>query len=124
MVLRQARRLRALIGQDFLRTATSISPPPLTRRIDRTIVTSAHFANMGASFDSAVDRPEHIETSLNGLDRYNPETTGVFQDYVASQCENQTYDCYANLALLKLYVQHNRIFATRYFFHRAEARTT
>ena len=38
----------------------------------------------------------------HGLDRYNPETTPVFQDYVAQQCENQTYDAYANLALLKL----------------------
>jgi len=26
-----------------------------------------------------------------------------FQEYVDSQCENKTYDCYANLALLKLY---------------------
>jgi len=59
---------------------------------------------MGVPFDYAADRPEHIETILNGLDRYNPETTGTFQDYVASQCENQTYDCFANLALLKLYV--------------------
>ncbi|KAJ9624098.1 hypothetical protein H2203_005546 [Taxawa tesnikishii (nom. ined.)] len=58
---------------------------------------------MGVPFDYAPDRPEHIDAILNGLDRYNPETTTVFQDYVASQCENQTYDCYANLALLKLY---------------------
>jgi hypothetical protein len=57
---------------------------------------------MGVSFDYAPDRPEHIEQILNGLDRYNPETTAVFQDYVMQQCENQTYDCYANLALLKL----------------------
>lgn len=61
-------------------------------------------ANMGLSFDYAPDRPENIEAILNGLDRYNPETTGTFQEYVAQQCENQTYDCYANLALLKLYV--------------------
>ena len=59
---------------------------------------------MGVPFDYAPERPEHIDAILNGLDRYNPETTTVFQDYVASQCENQTYDCYANLALLKLYV--------------------
>ncbi|KAF2198910.1 ARM repeat-containing protein [Delitschia confertaspora ATCC 74209] len=58
---------------------------------------------MGAPFDYAPDRPEHIDQILNGLDRYNPETTAVFQDYVMAQCENQTYDCYANLALLKLY---------------------
>src|SRR5690242_13191420 len=59
---------------------------------------------MGAAFDFAPERPEHIQTILDGLDRYNPETTGTFQDYVMAQCESQTYDCYANLALLKLYV--------------------
>ncbi|KAF2129914.1 ARM repeat-containing protein [Dothidotthia symphoricarpi CBS 119687] len=58
---------------------------------------------MGAPFDYAPERPEHIQNILDGLDRYNPETTGVFQDYVMQQCESQTYDCYANLALLKLY---------------------
>lgn len=54
------------------------------------------------AFDYCPDRPENIDSILNGLDRYNPETTQVFQEYVAQQCENQTYDCYANLALLKL----------------------
>lgn len=49
-------------------------------------------------------RPEFIANILAGLDRYNPETTSVFQDYVAQQCESRTYDCYANLALLKLWV--------------------
>jgi len=59
---------------------------------------------MGVAFDYAPERPEHIDNILNGLDRYNPETTSVFQEYVAQQCADQTYDCYANLALLKLYV--------------------
>ncbi|KAI7266003.1 Eukaryotic translation initiation factor 3 subunit [Hortaea werneckii] len=58
---------------------------------------------MGFAFDQAPERPENIDAILNGLDRYNPETTGVFQDYVAQQCQDQSYDCYANLALLKLY---------------------
>ncbi|EMD00044.1 hypothetical protein BAUCODRAFT_63826 [Baudoinia panamericana UAMH 10762] len=58
---------------------------------------------MSRAFDYCPERPENIDTILNGLDRYNPETTAVFQEYVAQQCENQTYDCYANLALLKLY---------------------
>ncbi|MCJ1430566.1 hypothetical protein MMC29_008484 [Sticta canariensis] len=58
---------------------------------------------MGIAFDHATSRPEHIDIILNGLDRYNPETTTVFQDYVTQQCEDRTYDCYANLALLKLY---------------------
>lgn len=59
-------------------------------------------SEMGVPFDFAPERPEHIDTILNGLDRYNPETTQVFQDYVTEQCESKTYDCYANLALLKL----------------------
>ncbi|KAF2671795.1 ARM repeat-containing protein [Microthyrium microscopicum] len=58
---------------------------------------------MGIPFDYAQDRPENIEAILNGLDRYNPETTKIFEEYVLHQCENKTYDCYANLALLKLY---------------------
>jgi translation initiation factor 3 subunit K len=57
---------------------------------------------MGIAFDYAPDRPDHIDAILNGLDRYNPETTEVFQQYVIDQCENRTIDCYANLALLKL----------------------
>ncbi|RPA73244.1 eukaryotic translation initiation factor-like protein 3 subunit K [Ascobolus immersus RN42] len=48
-------------------------------------------------------RPEFIETILSTLDRYNPETTSIFQEYVVQQCETRTYDSYANLALLKLY---------------------
>ncbi|KAK1085041.1 hypothetical protein LTR33_002325 [Friedmanniomyces endolithicus] len=58
---------------------------------------------MVAAFDYCPERPEHIDTILNGLDRYNPETTTTFQEYVTNQCESQTYDCFANLALLKLY---------------------
>ncbi|QDS77958.1 hypothetical protein FKW77_001661 [Venturia effusa] len=58
---------------------------------------------MGVAFDYTPDRPDYIDTILNGLDRYNPETTEVFSKYVMEQCENRTYDCYANLALLKLY---------------------
>ena len=59
---------------------------------------------MGRAFDQADSRPEEIDQILNGLERYNPETTKTFQDYVTQQCEDKTYDCYANLALLKLYV--------------------
>lgn len=64
--------------------------------------TNLSIGNMGVAFDAAPDRPENIDAILNGLDRYNPETTGVFQEYVAQQCADQTYDAYANLALLKL----------------------
>ncbi|KAJ5294099.1 hypothetical protein PENANT_c009G04748 [Penicillium antarcticum] len=55
------------------------------------------------AFDKCETRPAHIEAILSGLDRYNPETTTVFQDYVAQQCEDRSFDCYANLALLKLF---------------------
>jgi translation initiation factor 3 subunit K len=57
---------------------------------------------MVVAFDKCETRPPHIDVILNGLDRYNPETTTVFQDYVVQQCEDRTFDCYANLALLKL----------------------
>lgn len=50
----------------------------------------------------ATSRPQHIEEILSGLDRYNPETVSVFQDYVQHQCDTRTYDNMANLALLKL----------------------
>lgn len=59
---------------------------------------------MSTGFDKCKTRPPHMDAILNGLDRYNPETTTVFQDYVVQQCEDRTFDCYANLALLKLYV--------------------
>jgi hypothetical protein len=80
----------------FLHATPRTRPPPS--------VTTNHTHTMGAAFDFAPERPEHIQTILDGLDRYNPETTATFQDYVMAQCESQTYDCYANLALLKLYV--------------------
>ena len=59
---------------------------------------------MGIAFDYAPDRPQYISDILAGLERYNPETTATFQEYVSQQCEDRTYDCYANLALLKLCV--------------------
>ncbi|KAL4871021.1 hypothetical protein BDV12DRAFT_165118 [Aspergillus spectabilis] len=58
---------------------------------------------MVVAFDKFDARPANIDAILSGLDRYNPETTTVFQDYVVQQCEDRTFDCYANLALLKLY---------------------
>jgi len=60
---------------------------------------------MAPAFDKCPTRPAHIDAILNGLDRYNPETTTIFQDYLSSQCEEKTFDAYACLALLKLYVQ-------------------
>lgn len=54
------------------------------------------------AFDKCKERPAHIDQILNGLDRYNPETTTTFQEYVNLQCEEKFFDVYACLALLKL----------------------
>ena len=58
--------------------------------------------NMPPAFDKCKERPQQIEQILNGLDRYNPETTTTFQEYVAQQCEEKFFDVYSSLALLKL----------------------
>jgi translation initiation factor 3 subunit K len=59
---------------------------------------------MAPAFDKCKERPAQIDTILNGLDRYNPETTEIFRDYVNQQCEEKFFDVYSCLALLKLYV--------------------
>jgi len=49
-------------------------------------------------------RPEPIEALLNGVDRYNPQNASLLEDYLYhEQIESGTYDCLANLALLKLF---------------------
>lgn len=48
-------------------------------------------------------RPEEINRLLEGLDRYNVDNLSLFQSYVATQCNDGTFDIEANLALLKLY---------------------
>jgi len=60
---------------------------------------------MAPGFDKCKERPAQIDTILNGLDRYNPETTEIFREYVNQQCEEKFFDTYACLALLKLYVK-------------------
>lgn len=60
---------------------------------------------MAPAFDKCKERPAQIDTILNGLDRYNPETTEIFREYVNQQCEEKFFDAYACLALLKLYVR-------------------
>jgi len=57
---------------------------------------------MVQAFDKCNERPAHIDEILAGLNRYNPETTTTFQEYVALQCEEKFFDAYACLALLKL----------------------
>ncbi|KAI5299959.1 hypothetical protein KEM55_000804, partial [Ascosphaera atra] len=41
------------------------------------------------ALDHCKTRPAHIHAILTGLDRYNPETTSVFQDYVAQQYDER-----------------------------------
>ncbi|KAI9311722.1 armadillo-type protein [Dichotomocladium elegans] len=52
---------------------------------------------------AAVERPQTIQTMIDGVERYNPENAEVLEDYLAAQCKNGEYDLMANLALLKLY---------------------
>ena len=44
-----------------------------------------------------------IESSLQGIDRYNPDNIPVLEEYVQKQIEENKYNLDANLALLKLY---------------------
>ncbi|CDH54348.1 eukaryotic translation initiation factor 3subunit k [Lichtheimia corymbifera JMRC:FSU:9682] len=52
---------------------------------------------------ASVERPQTIQTMIDGVERYNPENAEVLEDYLATQCKNGEYDLMANLALLKLY---------------------
>ncbi|KIM33018.1 hypothetical protein M408DRAFT_326688 [Serendipita vermifera MAFF 305830] len=49
------------------------------------------------------ERPEIIDTLINGVDRYNPSNVGILEDYLYHQARTNEYDCLANLAILKLY---------------------
>jgi hypothetical protein len=51
-------------------------------------------------------RPENITTLIESVDRYNPESLEVLEEYLAQQCSDGTFDCLADLAILKLYVPH------------------
>jgi len=55
------------------------------------------------------DMREEISTLLKGIDRYNPENLSKLEHYVQMQCQENTYDLEANLAVLKLY-QFNPVF--------------
>ncbi|EJD55659.1 ARM repeat-containing protein [Auricularia subglabra TFB-10046 SS5] len=48
-------------------------------------------------------RPEGIDSLVSGVDRYNPSNISVLEDYLYHQIRNGEYDCFANLAVLKLY---------------------
>jgi translation initiation factor 3 subunit K len=43
-----------------------------------------------------------IESSLQGIDRYNPNNIPVLEEYVQYQINERQYNLDANLALLKL----------------------
>jgi translation initiation factor 3 subunit K len=43
-----------------------------------------------------------IESSLQGIDRYNPDNIPLLEEYVQYQIEEKKYNLDANLALLKL----------------------
>lgn len=47
-------------------------------------------------------RPEHIETLINSVDRYNPQNLDTLQVYLDQQIQEGFYDGLANLATLKL----------------------
>ena len=48
-------------------------------------------------------RPENITNLIESVDRYNPESLEVLEEYLAQQCNDGTFDCLADLAILKLY---------------------
>ncbi|KAI9489831.1 armadillo-type protein [Zychaea mexicana] len=52
---------------------------------------------------ASVERPQTIQTMIDGVERYNPDNAVVLEEYLAEQCKNGEYDLTANLALLKLY---------------------
>jgi hypothetical protein len=48
-------------------------------------------------------RPANITTLIESVDRYNPESLQALEEYLAQQCADGTFDCLADLAILKLY---------------------
>jgi len=56
-----------------------------------------------ASWVTPPTRPELIEDLVSGVDRYNPSNVSILEDYLYHQIRSNEYDCFANLAILKLY---------------------
>jgi len=48
-------------------------------------------------------RAEEIAKKLKGIERYNPHSRDMLQEYVQYQIDNRFYDFDANMALLKMY---------------------
>ncbi|KAG0210342.1 hypothetical protein BGX28_009394 [Mortierella sp. GBA30] len=49
------------------------------------------------------NRPEVIQSLIDGVDRYNPDNVSILEEYLATQCSSRECDAMANLAILKLY---------------------
>lgn len=48
-------------------------------------------------------RPEHIDTLISGVDRYNPHNLSHLHEYLDAQLRGEyEWDCMAALAILKL----------------------
>ncbi|KAG4300853.1 hypothetical protein PCANB_002797 [Pneumocystis canis] len=60
----------------------------------------SHFPSIAAIPSSRSSVIQHL---IDGVDRYNPQNAPLLEEYLAQQCKNGTYDCMANLAILKLY---------------------
>lgn len=63
------------------------------------------FTNSTKMAQLAMNRPEVIQSLIDGVDRYNPDNISILEEYLATQCQNEEYDLMANLAALKLYVE-------------------
>lgn len=48
------------------------------------------------------NRPEVIQSLIDGVDRYNPDNVSILEEYLATQCSSREVDVMANLAILKL----------------------
>ncbi|KAF9968005.1 hypothetical protein BGZ70_007202 [Mortierella alpina] len=60
-------------------------------------------SNMARVSTAPADRPEVIQSLIDGVDRYNPDNVSILEEYLATQCSSRKCDAMANLAILKLY---------------------
>jgi translation initiation factor 3 subunit K len=51
---------------------------------------------------TVIDRPDKIQTLIDGVERYNPENVTDLEQYLDTQCQSGSYDLMANLAILKV----------------------
>ncbi|KAJ2918944.1 hypothetical protein MD484_g1377, partial [Candolleomyces efflorescens] len=58
---------------------------------------------MASTWINPSTRTATIDDLVNGVDRYNPNNSGILEDYLYHQIRSEEYDCLANLAILKLY---------------------